>query len=66
MERASARLRTADVIPTSEVKMAETAIPTIIKLNDDKAPRKAAYLNVIDVASKAPAVPKANAANEPT
>jgi len=66
IDLASARLRTADVIPTSDVKIAETAIPTMIKLNEDNAPRIVANLKVIDVASRAPAVPQASAPSEPT
>ena len=56
----------ADAIPTSAVKIADTAIPTRIKPKDDNAPRIAANLKVREVVSSAPIVPQAIAPIVPT
>jgi len=66
IERASARETMADTIPTSAVKIADTAIPTRIKPKDDNAPRIAANLKVSEVVSSAPIVPQAIAPIVPT
>ena len=66
IERASARDTIAEAIPTKDVKIADTAIPTMIKAKDDKAPRIAANLNVRDVVNNAPIVPQAIAPMVPT
>ena len=56
----------ADAIPTSEVKIAETAIPTMIKVKEESAPRSAANLKVSDVVRSAPTVPQIIAPIVPT
>jgi hypothetical protein len=66
IDRASALEAIAVAIPTNEVKIAETAIPTMIKVKEDKAPLNAANLNVSEVASKAPKVPQKIAPTVPT
>jgi hypothetical protein len=66
IERASALETMADAIPTSEVKIAETAIPTMIKVKDERVPRMAASLKVSEVVNYAPIVPQAIAPIVPT
>jgi hypothetical protein len=66
IERASARETIADAMPTNDVKMADTAIPTMIKAKDDNAPRIPANLKVKDVVKSAPIVPQAIAPMLPT
>jgi hypothetical protein len=66
IERASALVTIADTRPTTAVKMAETAIPTMINANDESCDRRFANLNVSEVAANAPNAPHAIAPIDPT
>jgi hypothetical protein len=66
IDRASARDAMAAAIPTSEVKIADTAIPTMINVKDESALLIDANLKVTAVATSAPAVPEAIAPMLPT
>jgi hypothetical protein len=66
IERASALLTIDETRPTTAVKMAETAMPTMINAKDERCARRFANLNVREVAANAPAAPQTIAPIDPT
>ena len=66
IERASALLTIVETRPTTAVRIAEIAIPTIINAKDESCARRLANLNVREVAAIAPTAPQTIAPIDPT